>query len=62
LKGESKELVVSRLAVEVESARRGMEDSELRGTERSIVRAVWAREAIVLKGCCGQLGSRTMMS
>jgi len=46
----------------VESARRGMEDSELRGMERSIVREVWAREAIVVKGWCGQLRSREVMS
>jgi hypothetical protein len=39
-----------------------MEDSELRGMERSIVREVWAREAIVVEGWCGQLRSREVMS
>jgi hypothetical protein len=39
-----------------------MEDRELRGMERSIVREVWAREAIVMKGWCGQLRPREVMS
>lgn len=46
LNGESNELV-SILAAEVERARTGI---ELRGRDRSIVREVCAREAIVERG------------
>lgn len=49
LNGESKELDValSRLVADVERARRGSEQAELRGRVRSMVRELRAREAIV---------------
>ena len=48
LNGESKELdAVSFFAVDVESARRGTEQAELRGSVRSRVRELREREAIV---------------
>lgn len=48
LKGESKELV-SRFEAEVESARRGTEGRELRGSLCSSVRELAVREAIVVE-------------
>jgi len=54
LNGESNELV-SRLATEVESARTGIEGTELRGSVRNSVREVCVREAMVGEECCGQL-------
>ena len=56
-KGESNESVVdaTHLLDEVESARTGREERDVRGRVRSRVREVEEREAMVLDAGCGQL-------